>query len=149
GMIVRAALGAGAHAMLLPDRGGALVDEGVVRSSAGAVFHLPVANVGNLADALRGVRERGFWVFGLDGEADQSIYETPWPDRVVLVMGNESKGIRPGVRRVCDVLVRIPLDPRLESLNVAVSAGVALFEAARAHRALPADARARAPRYPK
>lgn len=136
GMILRTALGAAAHAALLPERGGALVDEEVVRSSAGAVFHMPVVNAGNLAQALRDLRDEGFWIFGLDGDAEQSVFDAPWPDRVVLVMGNESKGLRPGVRRVCDALLRIPIDPRLESLNVAVSAGIALFAAANAHGAL-------------
>jgi 23S rRNA (guanosine2251-2'-O)-methyltransferase len=137
GLMLRTALGAGASGVLLASRGGALLDESVVRASAGAVFHIPVVNCRNLAQALGKVKKAGFWVYGLDARGDESVFEVPWPARCALVVGNETSGIRPGVRKVCDALVRIPLAKNLESLNVAVAAGVALFQAASSADLLP------------
>ena len=128
GMVVRSALGAGARGVLLPGRKGALLDEHVVRASAGAVFHMPVVNCGNLKQALRSAKEAGFWVYGLDMHGAQSVFEVDWPERVLLVVGNETTGVRPSVRKAYDGMVRIPLAGNLDSLNVAVAAAVALFE---------------------
>ncbi|MBN2308244.1 MAG: 23S rRNA (guanosine(2251)-2'-O)-methyltransferase RlmB [Candidatus Hydrogenedentes bacterium] len=136
GLLLRTALGAGAAGVLMPARGGALLDESIVRSSAGAVFHIPVITCRNLAQALRKVRDAGFWAYGLDASGEASVFETDWPARCALVLGNETRGLRPGVRKVCDALVRIPLAGGLESLNAAVAAGVALFQVAARHGAM-------------
>ena len=127
GMLIRTALGAGVSALLLPARGGALLDGDVVRASAGAVLHLPVVNCGNLATTLGRLRDEGFWIYGLDAEGESEVFDTSWPERTVLVAGNETEGLRPGVRKACDALVRIPLANDLDSLNVVVAAGVTLF----------------------
>ena len=131
GMVLRTALGAGASGVLLPARGGALLDDMVVRASAGAVFHVPVVNCGSLPQALRTVRQSGFWVYGLTADAESDVFTTAWADRCVLVLGNETDGLRPVVRKACDSLVRIPLAGALDSLNVVVAAGVALFQTVR------------------
>jgi 23S rRNA (guanosine2251-2'-O)-methyltransferase len=131
GMIVRSAAGAGASAVIVPSRGSAMLDATVVRASAGTIFRVPIVAVSNLSQALRACKDAGMWVYGLDGAAPQSIYNVEWPDRVVLVAGNESEGIRPGLRKVCDEMLRIPLAEGVESLNVAVAVSVALFEVAR------------------
>ncbi len=130
GMILRAALGAGCGAAIAPNRGGALVDDSVLRASAGAALNLPLLPCNNVGQALRDLKEAGFWVYGLDASAEQSVFDTRWADRTALVLGNETTGIRPGVTKACDVMVGIPLANELDSLNVAVAAGISLFSAA-------------------
>ena len=127
GMLIRTALGAGVSASLLPARGSALLDEDVVRASAGAVLHLPVVNCGNLATTLGRLRDEGFWAYGLEAHGESDVFDTLWPERTVLVLGNETEGLRPGVRKARDATVRIPLANGLDSLNVVVAAGVTLF----------------------
>ncbi|MCP4640952.1 MAG: 23S rRNA (guanosine(2251)-2'-O)-methyltransferase RlmB [bacterium] len=132
GMLIRTAVGAGASGILVTARGGALLDDSVVRASAGAVFHIPVVNCKNLTHTLRDLREAGFWNYALAGDGDMTVFDTPWADRTTIVLGNETEGIRPSVRKGCDAAVRIPLAGGFDSLNVAIAGGVALF-AASAH----------------
>lgn len=136
GMLLRTAACGGAYAVVTPSRGGALLDDDVVRASAGAVFHVPVALCGNVAQALRELRDAGFWCYGLAADGEQSVFEINWADRTALVMGNETKGIRPGVKKACDVLARIPIASGMESLNVAVAAGIALYQVSLRHGVL-------------
>ena len=133
GMLIRTAACAGVHAVVLPERGGALIDDDVLRASAGAVFHVPVATCGNVAQALRDLRDAGFWSYGLDASGEQSVFATNWADRCAIVVGNETKGMRPGVQKACDVMVRIPLAKGMDSLNVSVAAGVTLYQVAAQH----------------
>jgi 23S rRNA (guanosine2251-2'-O)-methyltransferase len=128
GMLIRTAAGAGVAGVLLPSRGGALLDEDVVRASAGAVFRVPVVNCGNLGQALRTLKEQGFWTYGLDVQGEQDVFRMSWPERVALVVGNETDGISPSVKKGCDAVVRIPMAAGQESLNVVVAAGIALFQ---------------------
>lgn len=134
GMILRSAAGAGASGVLLPARGGALPDETVIRASAGMAFHVPLVACPNLGQALRTVRDAGFWIYALDAEEGADVFAMDWPKRVALVLGNERRGVRPGVAKACDGRVRIPLRPGVESLNVAVAASIALFQAAAGRR---------------
>lgn len=128
GMMIRSAAGAGARAVLAPARGGALVDDTVVRASAGTVSRVPLVACGNLPQTLRRLREAGFWVYGLDARGEQDVFQVDWPERVALVVGNETSGMRPGVAKACDAKVRIPLAGGVESLNAAVAASVVLFQ---------------------
>jgi len=132
GLIVRSALGAGAQGVVVPSKGGALVDDTVLHASAGAALRLPIAIVSNVAQALRTMKDEGFWIFGLDAEGSEDLFEAKWAKRTALVIGNETKGMRGPTRKECDVLARIPLAGGLESLNAAVAGSVALFEAAKA-----------------
>jgi 23S rRNA (guanosine2251-2'-O)-methyltransferase len=118
--------------VIVPERGGALLDDDVVRASAGAVLHVPVARCGNLAQTLRDLRDHGYWVYGMAGEGRESVFTCRWADRSALVMGNETEGLRPATAKACDLLVRIPLCRDMDSLNVSVAAGVALFQAGNA-----------------
>lgn len=136
GMIIRAAAGAGCAGVVLPARGGALVDEAVIRASAGTAFHIPLVRCGNVAQALRALREADCWVYGLTGEAAQDVFAFKWPSRCALVLGNETHGLRHAVAKTCDECLRIPLAPGVESLNVAVAAGIALFQYAHAQAPL-------------
>jgi 23S rRNA (guanosine2251-2'-O)-methyltransferase len=129
GMLLRTAAGAGAAAVLLPQRGGALLDADIVRASAGAVLHVPVVACPNLAQSLRVLKDHNFWVYGLDAEARDSVFTCRWADRCALVAGSETKGMRPGTAKLCDAMLSIPLSNGLDSLNVAVSAGIAMYQA--------------------
>lgn len=133
GLMIRSALGAGAAGIVISDRASALLDEAVVRASAGTALRLPICKEPNLPTAIRLLKEHGFWIYGLDAQADQSVFDVDWARRVALVVGNETEGLRPGVRKTCDVMVKIPLRNELESLNAAVSASIALFQAAAHH----------------
>ncbi len=131
GAVCRSAEGAGATGVVVPAHGSAVVTPAVARASAGAVEHLPVAVVTNLARYLEEVKGADLWVYGAAGEAAVSMWETDLSGGLALVFGAEGKGLRPLVRRTCDVLVSIPLQGSVESLNVSVAAALLLYEARR------------------
>jgi len=107
------------------------VTPAVARASAGAIEHLPIAVVTNLARYLDDVKGPELWVYGAAGEGGASMWDTDLSGGVALVLGAEGKGLRPLVRRTCDALVAIPLLGQVESLNVSVAAAVLLYEARR------------------
>jgi 23S rRNA (guanosine2251-2'-O)-methyltransferase len=132
GAVVRSAEGAGATGVVVPAHRSATVTPAVARASAGAVEHLPVAVVTNLARYLEEVKGADLWVFGAAGEGGTSMWETDLSGgAAAIVLGAEGKGLRPLVRRTCDALVSIPLLGQIESLNVSVAAAVLLYEARR------------------
>jgi 23S rRNA (guanosine2251-2'-O)-methyltransferase len=132
GAVARSAEGAGATGIVVPAHGSAIVTPAVARASAGAVEHLPVAVVTNLARYLEEVKGGDLWVYGAaGGDGAASMWDTDLSGGVALVFGAEGKGLRPLVRRTCDALVSIPLEGRVESLNVSVAAAVLLYEARR------------------
>jgi 23S rRNA (guanosine2251-2'-O)-methyltransferase len=131
GAVARSAEGAGATGIVVPAHGSAIVTPAVARASAGAVEHLPIAVVTNLARYLDEVKGPDLWVLGAAGEEGVSMWESDLAGGVALVLGAEGKGLRPLVRRTCDALVSIPLAGTVESLNVAVAAAVLLYEARR------------------
>jgi 23S rRNA (guanosine2251-2'-O)-methyltransferase len=131
GAICRSAECAGASGVVLPERGAAAVTSAVCRASAGAVEHLRVARVRNLADFLRAAKEAGAWVYGAEAESSTSYTEPDYRGRVVLVMGSEGKGLRPRVRSSCDSLVALPVRGKVASLNVSAAAAVLLYEVLR------------------
>jgi 23S rRNA (guanosine2251-2'-O)-methyltransferase len=131
GALARTAEAAGASALVLRRRRGAELTSAAVRASAGALLHLPVARVANLPRILELLRDRGFWVMGLDGSAELALDEVrPPPGPVAVVVGSEEEGLSRLVRETCDELVAIPLRGRVASLNVSVAAGVVLFRLA-------------------
>jgi 23S rRNA (guanosine2251-2'-O)-methyltransferase len=131
GAVIRTAEGVGATGVVLPEHGSARVTPVVSHASAGAVEHLPVAVVTNLARYLAEVKRDDLWVAGAAGDAEQSMWDADLSGGLALVLGAEGKGLRPLVRRTCDLLVSIPLAGSVESLNVSVAAGVLLYEAKR------------------
>ena len=131
GAVIRSAEGAGATGIVLPAHGSARVTPAVCRASAGAVEHLPVAVVTNLARYLVEVKRDDLWVFAAAGDAPQSMWETDLSGGLAFIFGAEGKGLRPLVRRTCDAAVAIPLAGRVESLNVSVAAALLLYEAKR------------------
>jgi 23S rRNA (guanosine2251-2'-O)-methyltransferase len=133
GAVCRSAEGAGATGVVVPAHGSAVVTPAVARASAGAVEHLPIAVVTNLARYLEEVKGADLWVYGAAGDevAARPMWETDLTGGVALVLGAEGRGLRPLVRRTCDALVSIPLAGRVESLNVSVAAALLLYEARR------------------
>jgi 23S rRNA (guanosine2251-2'-O)-methyltransferase len=134
GAVVRSAEGAGASGVVITERNAARVTPAVCKASAGAVEHLPIAVVVNLARYLEEIKGPRLWVWAADGAAPTPVWGADLATGAALVFGAEGRGLRPGVRRACDNAFRIPLTGSVESLNVSVAAGVALFEAARQRR---------------
>lgn len=131
GAVCRSAEFAGAAGVVFPERRAATVTAVVCKASAGAVEHLPVAHVRNLADWLAAAKEAGFWIWGADAEVESPPWEVDLKGPTVLVMGGEGKGLRPRVAAACDGLVALPQAGRVESLNVSAAATALLFEARR------------------
>jgi 23S rRNA (guanosine2251-2'-O)-methyltransferase len=131
GAVCRAAEGAGATGVVLPAHGTARVTPAVCRASAGAVEHLPVAVVTNLARYLGEVKGPGLWAYAAAADASTEMWVADLSGGLAFVFGAEGRGLRPLVRRTCDEAVRIPLAGRTESLNVSVAAGLLLYEARR------------------
>jgi 23S rRNA (guanosine2251-2'-O)-methyltransferase len=131
GAVCRAAEVAGASGVVILERRAASVTPAACKASAGAVEHLPVARVRNLADWLAESKESGAWIYGAAADAPKRYSDLDWVGRAVLVLGSEGKGIRPRVASRCDELVSIPTKGRVGSLNVSVAAAVVLFEAVR------------------
>jgi 23S rRNA (guanosine2251-2'-O)-methyltransferase len=134
GAVARVAEGAGADGLLTTRRRSAAVTAAVARASAGAIEHLPVAQVENLADTLIRARRPGLWSYGAAADAGQAYDAADYRDGTVFVLGAEGRGLRPRVLRSCDAAVGIPMAGRIESLNVSTAAAVLLFEAARQRR---------------
>ncbi|HEX9380206.1 MAG TPA: 23S rRNA (guanosine(2251)-2'-O)-methyltransferase RlmB [Gaiellaceae bacterium] len=131
GAVCRSAEGAGATGVVVPAHGSATVTPAVCRASAGAVEHLPVAVVPNLARYLGEVKRGDLWIYAAVGDGAKPMWETDLSGGLALVFGAEGKGIRPLVRRTCDDAVSIPLAGTVESLNVSVAAALLLYEARR------------------
>ena len=127
GAVARSAEGAGATGIVVPAHGSAIVTPAVARASAGAVEHIPIAVVTNLARYLEEVKGGAFWVYGASGEpAAQSMWETDLTGGVAIVLGAEGKGLRPRVASMCDDLVALPQRGRVGSLNVSATAAATL-----------------------
>jgi 23S rRNA (guanosine2251-2'-O)-methyltransferase len=131
GAVCRSAEGAGATGVVLPAHGSAAVTAAVSRASAGAVEHLPVAVVPNLARYLGEIKRADLWIYAATGDASTPMWDADLSGGTVFVFGAEGKGLRPLVRRTCDDAVSIPLGGNVESLNVSVAAALLLYEARR------------------
>jgi 23S rRNA (guanosine2251-2'-O)-methyltransferase len=131
GAVCRSAEGAGATGVVVPAHGSARVTAAVCRASAGAVEHLPVAVVTNLARYLGEIKRDDLWVAGAVGESGTPMWQADLSGGLAFVLGAEGKGLRPLVRRTCDLSVAIPQLGHVESLNVSVAAAVLLYEARR------------------
>jgi 23S rRNA (guanosine2251-2'-O)-methyltransferase len=131
GAVARSAEVAGASGLVIPSRRSASVTAAAAKASVGAVEHLPIAQVTNLADWLSRAKDAGAWIYGADAAAQTSYVDADLTGKVVLVLGSEGAGLRRLVAERCDVLVSIPVRGRVDSLNVSASAAVLLFEAVR------------------
>ncbi len=127
GAIARTAECAGATGLVIPERRSADVTAAVCKASAGAVEHLPIARVRNLADFLAEAKEAGSWCYGAAAGAETPYTAPDYSGGVVLVLGAEGRGLRPRVAAACDALVSLPILGRIESLNVSAAAAVLLY----------------------
>ncbi len=134
GAIARCALAAGADGLVIPERRAAGLTETVARASAGALEHLPVARVTNLARAMEQLKKAGYWLAGLEERAEKNYTEVDYTSPIGIVLGGEGGGLHELTRKRCDFLVSLPTRGPVRSLNVSVAAGVVLFEAVRQRR---------------
>jgi 23S rRNA (guanosine2251-2'-O)-methyltransferase len=131
GAIARSIDGAGGHGMVIPERRAASVSPGAIRASAGALEHVPVARVVNLARALGEIKSAGIWTVGLDTSAETAYTAVDMTGPIAIVIGSEGEGLSRLVRERCDHLASLPIRGRLASLNASVAAGIMLYEALR------------------
>jgi 23S rRNA (guanosine2251-2'-O)-methyltransferase len=131
GAVCRSAEFAGAAGVVVPERRAAAVTAVACKAAAGAVEHIEVAHVRNLADWLAQAKEAGFWIWGADAEAEAAPWSVDLTGSTVLVLGGEGKGLRPRVAQSCDGLIALPQRGKVESLNVSAAAAAVLSEALR------------------
>ncbi len=131
GSIVRTADCAGVDGLIIPKRRSAGLTATVSKISAGAVEYVSVSRVTNIAQTLDYLKKRGIWVIGSDAAAEREVYETDFTLPIALVIGNENKGMGRLIREKCDMLVRLPMHGRIQSLNASVAAGILMYEAVR------------------
>lgn len=131
GAIIRTAECAGAHGVVVLRHHSAPIAGTVAKTSAGAVFHLPIVKVGNLAQTIDILKKENVWIVGAAGDATKSYTQFDYRVAIGIVVGSEGTGLRPLIKKSCDELVKIPLMGQIESLNASVAAGVMLYEVVR------------------
>lgn len=127
GAIIRSAAAFGIAGVLIPERNQAPITGAVVKVSAGMAFRIPLVSIGNVNNVVRDLKERGFWIYGLEGTAKQKIDQEKFTEPSVFILGNESDGIREKTLELCDIPVSIPINHQCESLNVAAAAAVSFY----------------------
>lgn len=137
GAIIRSAEGAGAHGLIIPKRGGAGLTASVSKASAGAVEHLPVARVPNIAAVVKDLKKRGIWAYCAEADG-QPWCGVNYSGGVALVIGSEGSGVSRVVREACDVTVSLPMEGNINSLNASVAAGILMYEILRQRKGLKA-----------
>lgn len=135
GAIIRTAEGAGVDGVIIPERRASGVTATVVKASAGASEHLPIAKVTNISRTLEELKSRNIWTVGLDERSKKIYYELDYKMDCAIVLGAEGHGLHEQIRKRCDFLVSIPMLGNIASLNVSVAAGVVMYEVARQRKA--------------
>jgi 23S rRNA (guanosine2251-2'-O)-methyltransferase len=128
GAIIRTAHAAGAGGVVVPERRATGLTDVVAKAAAGALEYLPVVRAGNINRAVEQLKKAGYWIYGLDERGSEDYHLVEYNSPTALVFGGEGKGLHELVRKHCDVLVRIPMEGHIPSLNVSVAAGIVLFE---------------------
>lgn len=131
GALIRTAECAGVHGVVIPKHHAASVNSTVMKTSAGAALHLPIARVTNIVQSLESLKKAGCWIVGTDMEGDRPYDSMDFEGPIVIVVGSEGKGMRRLVRERCDFLVTIPMYGKIGSLNASVAGALVLYEAAR------------------
>ncbi len=131
GAILRSAEIFGVKGIIIPERNSVKVNETVVKTSTGAIEHVDIVKVTNIAEAIQKLKKLDYWVYGAEGSGEKCYYEEKYPNRTALVMGGEGSGIRKKVKENCDILVSIPMYGKINSLNVSVAGGILLSEIAK------------------
>lgn len=128
GAIIRSSAAFGATAVLIPEHDQVQVTGTVIKTSAGAVFSLPIVRIGNINTTLRNLKEAGFWIYGLTGEGDTKLHTAEFDADAVIVIGSEGEGIREKTLELCDFKLSISIDEKVESLNASNAVAVTLYE---------------------
>ena len=131
GSIVRTAYAAGVDGIIIPKRRSSPVTSVVEKASAGAVENIPIIQVTNLTNTIENLKKENFWVIGAEGSANQDYFDTDYNMNCVLVLGGEDKGVSLLVKKHCDILVKIPMLNKINSLNVANAASILIYEVVR------------------
>jgi 23S rRNA (guanosine2251-2'-O)-methyltransferase len=131
GSLIRTALGCGVHGIFIPKDRSVGITPVVMKASAGAIAHLPIARVVNITNTIEALKREGVWVYGASGEAGDLIYQLDLDVDVAIVIGAEGKGIRPLVKKKCDKLFSIPMRGPLSSFNASIAGGMILYEVVR------------------
>jgi 23S rRNA (guanosine2251-2'-O)-methyltransferase len=131
GAIIRVAECAGIKALLVPERRSASLTSVVAKTSAGAIATLPIVRITNLVRTIEKLKEFGFWIAGLDGEARETCYQADLARPLAIVVGSEGKGLSRLVREHCDMMLKIPMYGKTESLNASVAAAIIFYEVVR------------------
>lgn len=131
GAIIRTAECAGVHGVVIPKRRAAMVNQTVYKSSAGAVEHMKVAQVGNITQTIEDLKKEGLWIYGADMDGEKEYFRTDLKGSIALVIGNEGKGLSRLVKEKCDVLVNIPMTGKVGSLNASNAASILIYEVVR------------------
>jgi 23S rRNA (guanosine2251-2'-O)-methyltransferase len=139
GAIIRTAEGVGADGIVIPERRAVGVTATVVKASAGASEHLPIAKVTNIRRAIEQIKSNNIWTVGLDERGGQSYDQVDYNMDCALVLGAEGHGLHQHVKEKCDYLVSIPMLGKIASLNVSVAAGIVMYELARQRRQRPSN----------
>ena len=136
GACLRSAAAAGVTAVLAPKDRAVGITPVVRKVACGAAEYVPFIRVTNLVRALQQLQRLGLWLYGAAGDAEQTLYQAKLTDPIAIVMGAEGKGLRRLTRTTCDYLIRIPMQGKIESLNVSVATGICLFEGLRQRQSL-------------
>jgi 23S rRNA (guanosine2251-2'-O)-methyltransferase len=128
GALIRTADACGVWGVIIPKDRAAAITSAVAKSSAGAVFHIPVVRVVNISSTLKKIKERGIWVIGAAAEAQTDLFHHDLTIPLAMVIGGEGRGLRPLIKRECDLLVSIPMKGKVNSLNASVAGSIILYE---------------------
>lgn len=131
GAILRTADATGVHGVLIPKRRSCPLTQTVAKTSAGAVEHVPVARIGNVAQTLKSLKKQGLWVVGADMDGTENYYEADLSGPVVIVVGSEGQGMGRLTKEACDFIVKIPMKGQITSLNASVACSLLLYEVLR------------------
>lgn len=131
GAIIRSAEIFGVKGIIIPERNSVKINETVIKTSTGAIEHVDIIKVTNISDAIQKLKKLDFWVYGAEGSGTKYYHEEKYPNKTALVLGSEGEGIRKKVKENCDILIKIPMHGKINSLNVSVAGGILLSEIAK------------------
>ena len=128
GAIIRSCVAFDTLALIMQDKNSPAESGAMAKASAGMIEHLPLCHVTNLSRAIQQLKTAGFWTVGMDGYAKNTIDKIEKSGKTAIIMGSEGKGMRRLVEEACDITVKLPISPKVESLNVSTAAAIALYE---------------------
>lgn len=131
GALIRSAEIFGIKGIIIPERNSVKINETVIKTSTGAIEHIDIIKVTNISETINKLKKLGYWIYGAEGDANSYYYEENFSNKTALVLGSEGFGIRKKVKDNCDILLKIPMYGKINSLNVSVAGGIILSEIAK------------------